>query len=117
MAYLKHRLDGKVVSLYELSGKVIIGRSQSCNICLDDGTVSARHAQVFLDDNAWQVEDLGSTNGLIVGGEKVVEITLEHEAVFSIGTHQFEFLSITNDGLDKTLKIKKSWIPGVFYTQ
>lgn len=117
MAYLKHRLDGKVVCLYELSEKTIIGRSQMSNICLDDGTVSARHASLTQSKGIWLLRDLESTNGVMVAGAKIDEMSIEHGLIFNIGTHQFEFLTNMTGELDKTLKIKKSWIPGVFYTE
>lgn len=117
MAYLKHLVDGKVICLYDLSEQTSIGRDDSCDICLDDATVSAKHAVVFLEDGTWHVRDLQSTNGLMVQGIKTILEELEHGSSFNIGTHQFEFLTVMNKELDRTLKIKKSWIPGVFYTQ
>lgn len=117
MAYLKHIVDGRVVCLYDLTENTSIGRNETSDICLDDATVSADHAVVFFKEDRWQVRDLESTNGLLVQGAKKMHEELEHGSTFNIGTHQFEFLAVMNKELDRTLKIKKSWIPGVFYTQ
>lgn len=52
-------------------GGVVIGRSSSCEIVLEDPNASRRHASVTHGANGWQVEDLGSTNGVKVNGRQV----------------------------------------------
>ncbi|WP_300430645.1 FHA domain-containing protein [uncultured Nocardioides sp.] len=54
------------------SGHVIVGRSEECDIQLDDTKVSRKHARVARrEDGAWYVEDLGSRNGTLVNGERM----------------------------------------------
>ena len=54
------------------SGHVIVGRSEECDIQLDDTKVSRKHARVARrEDGAWYVEDLGSTNGTYLDRAKV----------------------------------------------
>ena len=43
-----------------------IGRSRDCDIVLDDVGISRRHAEVRPAQDGWTVEDLGSTNGVLV---------------------------------------------------
>lgn len=50
---------------------VIVGRSPSATLVLEDDYASGRHARFFPQDGAWWVEDLGSTNGTFVGRERV----------------------------------------------
>ncbi|MFC7403940.1 FHA domain-containing protein FhaB/FipA [Georgenia alba] len=50
---------------------VLVGRSPSCTLVLDDDYSSNRHARFFPQDEGWWVEDLGSTNGTVVGGERI----------------------------------------------
>jgi hypothetical protein len=46
------------------AGPHVIGRdSQSCELQIDDITVSRRHASITWSAGRWQLEDLGSTNG------------------------------------------------------
>jgi len=45
---------------------IIIGRSPSCNIRLDDSGVSRSHAEISYQDGIWFVRDLGSSNGTLV---------------------------------------------------
>lgn len=50
----------------------VIGRSSSCDVVLANPDVSRQHAQIAYDEvNGWIVEDLGSTNGVIVNGGRV----------------------------------------------
>ena len=49
----------------------VIGRNPECALVLDDDFASGRHARIFHRDNAWFVEDLGSTNGTFVGTERL----------------------------------------------
>jgi hypothetical protein len=45
-----------------------IGRSRDCDIVLDDVGISRRHAEIRPGQDGWTVEDLGSTNGVLVNG-------------------------------------------------
>ena len=62
-------LAGSTVPLSPSS--IIIGRSASCTLVLDDSYASSRHARVFPKDGAWWLEDLGSTNGTMMDGRPV----------------------------------------------
>lgn len=56
---------------HEVTGEVIIGRSPSCTISLEDAKVSRRHVRLALEGGEAKVSDLGSRNGTIVNGEKL----------------------------------------------
>jgi S1-C subfamily serine protease len=49
----------------------IIGRSSQCDVRIDAESVSARHARIKRYQDHVVVEDLGSTNGLLVNGERI----------------------------------------------
>lgn len=57
---------------HELEVDTTIGR-EGCDVTLDDPTVSRRHAAIRMSGGAPFVEDLGSTHGTFVNGEKVIE--------------------------------------------
>jgi hypothetical protein len=46
----------------------VIGRSRDCDIVLDDAGISRRHAEVRSGPGGWTIEDLASTNGVLVNG-------------------------------------------------
>lgn len=48
-----------------------IGRSRECEIVIDDTGVSRRHAEIRPGPDGWTVEDLGSTNGVLVNGAEI----------------------------------------------
>lgn len=53
------------------NGPVVVGRSSTCHIVLDDGLVSRRHAQFVVNAKAASIEDFGSVNGVYLNGERI----------------------------------------------
>lgn len=58
------RMGGNEIALSR--GELLMGRSRSCQVIVDDMLVSRHHARLLVSHNALFVEDLGSTNGVIV---------------------------------------------------
>jgi pSer/pThr/pTyr-binding forkhead associated (FHA) protein len=48
-----------------------VGRAASCTLVLDDDYASSRHARFFPREGRWYLEDLGSTNGTLVAGQRI----------------------------------------------
>ncbi|MCL2490102.1 MAG: FtsK/SpoIIIE domain-containing protein [Propionibacteriaceae bacterium] len=67
------------------AGPQSIGRDQTCDIVLDDGQVSRRHARLTVSGNAVEVTDLSSSNGVIVGDTLVDRATLGPRDVLVVG--------------------------------
>ena len=66
--------QGKVNILDQLKNKskVVIGRTDECDVVLNSGSVSRRHAEIQkLSDGTYSIKDLNSTNGTFVNGRKV----------------------------------------------
>jgi ABC-2 type transport system ATP-binding protein len=56
---------------YPLTGPVLIGRDPNADVVVADDEVSTRHASFMVVDGGAAVEDLGSTNGTYVNGQRV----------------------------------------------
>lgn len=54
---------------------MVVGRGDDCDLVIQLGVVSRRHARIDVVDGSPWVEDLGSTNGTTVNGERVVSAT------------------------------------------
>src|SRR5688572_25116980 len=56
--------------------KILIGAAEGAHFQLSDPTVSATHCEVSVDQQGYRVRDLGSRNGVELGGRKVIEAFL-----------------------------------------
>lgn len=51
--------------------EMLIGREQGCDILIEEGNPSRRHARILCSDNSVTIEDLQSTNGTFVNNNRV----------------------------------------------
>ncbi len=56
--------------------EVILGREMGSDFLLEDPTVSAHHARLSFHHGHWWVEDLNSTNGTTLNGERLSTATV-----------------------------------------
>jgi Protein of unknown function (DUF3662)/Inner membrane component of T3SS, cytoplasmic domain len=56
----------------------VIGRSQECDVVLDDAGISRRHAQLCPTSAGWTIEDVGSTNGVLLNDEPIRDARALH---------------------------------------
>lgn len=100
--------EGKRLSLAILEGpdagsvyridkpRVTIGRANA-DLTLNDSEASRQHAAVEIRDAVFTLSDLGSTNGTLVGGEKINEaVELTDKSEFQVGTTTL-MLIVTED--------------------
>ncbi len=52
-------------------GEVVVGRGQGCELMLGDSALSRRHCRILRTSEGVVIEDLGSSNGTLVDGERV----------------------------------------------
>jgi len=68
---------------------LIIGRRESCDICLRFPNVSGQHCQLTFQDGYWLITDLDSKNGVRVKGVKVTKKALRDGDEISIANRVF----------------------------
>ena len=54
-------------------GDFVVGRGPECHVRPNSELISRQHCMLLISDNAVRVRDLGSTNGTLVNGKRVVE--------------------------------------------
>lgn len=52
--------------------EIIIGRDATCDIVINDAEISRRHSKMTMQGNGYVLEDLGSTNGTFVDGQRLM---------------------------------------------
>lgn len=78
--------QGKVAPLEK--DELYIGRDLSNDIVINDAEVSRRHARLVLQAGGYVLEDLGSTNGTSVNGQRLLgPYTLRIGDVITLGEH------------------------------
>ncbi|MGD8559941.1 MAG: FHA domain-containing protein [Gammaproteobacteria bacterium] len=130
MAKLLKVTNGEVTEEFPITrAELKIGRASDNDIILHDDTVSSHHAIISVVAvssesglvQEFQIQDLKSTNKTYVNNKEVNEQKLRDKDVVRIGLSHFEFDGDNHGDMQKefqrTTKLHKSWIPGVFYTK
>ena len=85
--------QGEVGKTYNLKDRTVIGRSSRSDVTIDDTFASSSHARILKKNNHFVLEDLGSTNGTYLEGEKINEPSpLRTGSRIRIGNTLLEFL-------------------------
>ncbi len=100
-----------------------IGRGNDNDVSIDDELVSTHHAVIEavegLNDKGivdYYIKDLKSTNNTIVNDSAVELYKLSDDDFISIGAQMFKFTNDQHDNFQETLRLHKSWFPGLYYT-
>jgi DNA-binding NtrC family response regulator len=70
---------------------VVVGTDPDCQLRLTDGSVSRRHLEVSGGPGGYRLRDLGSTNGVRLGGLQVTEGRLVDQARLVLGRTELAF--------------------------
>jgi uncharacterized protein DUF4388/FHA domain-containing protein len=109
------RSDGRSFVLRFISGKyqggefpiatdkqILVGRSSDLDMVLVEDMVSRKHARIAMQGDQIWIEDLGSTNGTFVNGEKIKRARLKEGDRVLIGTSILKVIAgdAPREGLD-----------------
>ena len=87
------RIDGERPVTHVLSRRTRIGRATGCELQIDSGSVSRHHALITVGPRESVIEDLNSTNGVLVNGRKVSRQVLCDGDAVTIGETQFRYMA------------------------
>ncbi len=100
-----------------------IGRSEQSDLCIDDELASRNHAvieKVHSEEkdghSHYILRDLDSTNGTFVNHNAISAHLMIEGDMIRIGQTFFRFEQSTQAEMGETRILKKSIIPGVYYT-
>ena len=105
--------EGKVIAeLHLVPGRKVIGRTPDNDLQIDSKFISRHHCQfVTGSDGVTILEDLNSTNGLVIRGKRVRRHTMRDGDVIAMGQHELlyvddhtaEHLAATHDDLPRVV--------------
>ena len=77
--------DGKVIRETLLADRMLIGRSNLNDLCLDNAYLSRHHAVILRAEKGYYLSDLNSVNGMSLNGQPVYSTPIGDGDVFCIG--------------------------------
>ena len=100
--------DGKRGILEVNKPVITIGRGNANDLVLNHPSISRFHAVVKLKDNTVVIADRGSTNGVVLNGERIAaEAELKNGDVAILGLYQLRLESVDEKGI----QVRKAEIP------
>jgi MoxR-like ATPase len=86
-------------------GRIVIGRSEECDLQIAETSISRKHAELIEGDEGWVMHDLDSRNGVFFGGERVKKAKLKDGSKIRLGNVSMLF---ADDMVHEPLKISVS---------
>jgi pSer/pThr/pTyr-binding forkhead associated (FHA) protein len=79
------RSDGERRSFSMARDMTVIGRREDCDLRIPLGEVSRKHCRILRDGDSLKLEDLGSSNGTFLNGQRVQEAILSPGDTLQVG--------------------------------
>jgi pSer/pThr/pTyr-binding forkhead associated (FHA) protein len=77
--------------------EIVIGRSSDLDMVLVEDMVSRKHAKIATDGRLVSIQDLGSTNGTFVNGEKIRSMQLKDGDRILVGTSIIKLVATSGE--------------------
>jgi diguanylate cyclase (GGDEF)-like protein len=81
-----------------------VGRHPTNQLRVDEDSISRFHARILRNGDEYTVEDMGSRNGVFVGGKRVTRATLEHDSWLQFGPRVSFRFSMTDVREERLLR-------------
>lgn len=87
MARLFVLSGASIGATHEIEGTSVLGRGADADVVIPEPSVSRRHARLVpgMEAGVWKLVDLGSSNGVHVGGRRVSEARVRDGESFMLG--------------------------------
>lgn len=85
-------LEGHLIQLEP--GRVLIGRSRDCDICIEHPTVSRQHAELILSGGRCRIRQIEGATGTMLNGNPVSDAELLPGDVLTFGNAEFVYDSV-----------------------
>ncbi len=96
------------------SNKILIGRSELADVCIDSAYVSRYHALIVREAGRDLLIDLGSTNAVLVNARRIVRHFLQPNDLIQIGPARLNYASRSSIAIDADPGMTVSMMGPVF---
>jgi len=87
MARLFVLSGASIGTTFDIDGTSVLGRGDDADVAIRESSVSRKHARLVPqpEPGVWKVVDLGSSNGIHVGGRRVQDALVRDGGTFTLG--------------------------------
>lgn len=109
--------------------EIMVGRASNCDVVINDGGISSKHAKIFVENEELYIEDLRSLNGTYVDGRKITgRVRINAFSKINIGNYPLNLNHpaianlISNYGIALfsetgilSVKVNQTWVGKILY--
>jgi len=86
--------------------RVTLGRGPGVDLMFNDPAMSRQHAVLTYTSDGFRLQDLGSTNGLLVNGKPVQAAEIDHGDRFEVGGHELQLVILEREETPETYELE-----------
>ena len=101
-------LGRRTIQVHDIDKPVVrVGRDDEMDIIIDNPSVSRRHAEFRQEGESWVIEDLGSSNGTFMGGDKLeAAVSVQMGDEVGMGKFSIVFGKVVGEGAEAAAPTK-----------